>query len=280
MNRIWNAMLVENARIVRHAELSRHYRQLTIAAAHIASHVRPGQFVTIRLPMLHDAVLRRPFSVFKADHGALTIIYRAVGRGTRVMTQLRRGDELSVMGPLGHGFPTRLGATAFPVLVAGGYGVAPLYLLAKALPHPGVLFVGGAGKADVLCLRDFKQMAWPAHVATEDGSMGDRGLVTEVLDRWLAAKPATVKPVFFACGPHGMLKAVGERAIRGGWKAWLSLDRHMACGVGACLACVQRVRRDGEETWARACTDGPVFEAREIVWDDNGPTLDGAGAKA
>ena len=102
-------------------------------------------------------------------------------------------------------------------------------------------------------------------LATDDGSLGMRGLVTTPLDAWLS--DAAQEPEFFACGPNGMLKAVGERAIAGNWKGWLSLDRHMGCGVGACLACVQKIRRDGAETLARVCKEGPIFESREVVWE-------------
>ena len=102
--------------------------------------------------------------------------------------------------------------------------------------------------------------------------MGRRGWVTEALDPWLETELGGRTPEFFACGPNGMLKAVGDRAIRGNWKAWLSLDRHMGCGVGACLACVQKVRKPGADAgggtaWARVCRDGPVFEGRQIVWE-------------
>jgi dihydroorotate dehydrogenase electron transfer subunit len=260
-------MYVENGVIRKNEPVGREYRLLTLVLPNVAPDVRPGQFVHLRIPRLHDAVLRRPFSVFKTRGKTLSILYRTVGRGTRAMLDLRERDEISVVGPLGNGFPIPSGKTVLPVLVAGGYGVAPLYLLARNLPRKGVLFVGGAGKDDILCVRDFKQLGWPVHVATEDGSRGKKGFVTAALDGWLARRPAKATPEFYACGPNGMLKAVGERAVQGGWRAWLSLDRHMGCGVGACLACVQRVLRNGEEIWARVCTDGPVFEAREVVWE-------------
>ena len=97
--------------------------------------------------------------------------------------------------------------------------------------------------------------------------MGSQGLVTSVLDAWLATLGSTASPEFFACGPDGLLKAVGERVIAGGWRGWLSLDKHMGCGVGACLACVQKIRlAEGSVVWKRVCKDGPIFETREIVW--------------
>lgn len=259
---------MESARVCDHVELSGGYRRLELVVPAIADAVQPGQFVHLRIPGTDGFTLRRPFSVFNAAQGRLHILYKAVGRGTRVLTRLVPGNEVSLLGPLGKGFPLDV-ENRTPVLVAGGYGVAPLYFLASRLPVKGRLFVGGASRDDILCLSEFEQIGWKLFTGTEDGSLGMQGLVTDVLDAWLekrANDPA--EPVFYACGPDGMLRAVGERAEAGGWPAWLSLDKHMGCGVGACLACVQKVRApDGAVRWARVCKDGPVFEAREIVWN-------------
>ena len=155
------------------------------------------------------------------------------------------------------------------MLVAGGYGMAALYLAARALRPAGMAFFGGATAADILCEPDFTALGWDVRAATVDGSRGEPGLVTAALDRWLANERADRVPVFYVCGPNGMLRAVGERAQAGGWKAWLSLDRNMGCGVGACLTCVQKIRRDAADDWewARCCKEGPVFECRQVVWD-------------
>jgi len=192
------------------------------------------------------------------------------------MTRLRPGDEVSLIGPLGNGFPP-VQTNMFPVLVAGGYGVAALYLVAERSPHKGIVFIGGATSGDILCTEDFEQLGWETSIATENGSAGKTGLVTDILDTWLAEEIQGRKIEFFVCGPINMLKAVGDRAIKGGWNAWLSMDRHMGCGMGACLACVQKVKpglqkrhdKDDSRTWkwARVCADGPVFECREIVWE-------------
>jgi dihydroorotate dehydrogenase electron transfer subunit len=114
----------------------------------------------------------------------------------------------------------------------------------------------------------FLELGWEVQIATEDGSMGIKGFVTAALDDWLANRDDNIIPEFFVCGPDGLLKAIGDRAIAGDWQGWLSLDKHMGCGVGACLACVQKIKNgDGAEVWKRVCKDGPVFESREIVWD-------------
>jgi dihydroorotate dehydrogenase electron transfer subunit len=261
---------VEQARVVSHGEYSGEYRLLVLDCPGVAADVKPGQFVHLRVPRYETAVLRRPFSVFVAEEGEVSILYKCVGGGTRALARVAPDEVVSVLGPLGNGFPPADPA-AFPVLVAGGYGVAPLCLFAARSDRKGVAFVGAATERDVLGADEFRRHGWDVRVATEDGSAGRKGLVTDVVEDWLRSPSAPHAPEFFACGPDGMLRAVGDRAIAGGWNAWLSLDKHMGCGVGACLTCVQRIRRpDGSEAWARVCRDGPVFEAREIVWNAGG----------
>ena len=255
------------AQVIEQQALSAGYSRLVLAAPAVARAARPGQFVHVRVTGLEPAALRRPFSLYDAAGDTLSLLYKTVGRGTAQLARLAPGDAVGVLGPLGNGFPPPDDGTR-PVLVAGGYGVAPLAFLARRLaPQRGILFDGGRTAADVLCLDDFAALGWETRVATEDGSRGARGLVTDAFDPWLAqhaAEPFTL----FACGPRPMLRAVAERALPAGRQAWLSLDKHMVCGVGACLACVQTLRRADGTTWiARVCRDGPVFEAREIVWE-------------
>ena len=259
-------MKIEQARVLSHKEWCGDYRLIVLQSPLIASLSKPGQFVHVRVPGLEDAVLRRPFSIYHAKGKSLSLLYKQVGRGTAAMASIRKGDRLSLIGPLGNGFPLDR-KRSFPVLVAGGYGVAPLFFLAERSKTKGIVFVGGAKAEDVLCTSEFKKIGWDVRVATVDGSLGKKGLVTNILDLWLARSKMT--PEFYVCGPDGLLKAVGQRAMRNGWTAWLSLDKHMGCGVGACLTCVQRIRLDdGRNVWARICKEGPVFEARQIVWGE------------
>lgn len=257
---------MEQAEVESQRALAGSYRELALRAPAIAGTAQPGQFVHLRVPRLEEAVLRRPFSVLGAEGENLTILYKIVGKGTQAMAQLSAGDRVSLLGPLGNGFPLDTGG-AHPALVGGGYGVAPLLFLARRLAKGGTVFVGGAAAADILCADEFRAAGWDARVTTEDGSLGTRGLVTAALDAWLAER-GTRRIVFYACGPDGMLRAVADRAAAAGARAWVSMDRRMGCGAGVCLACVLRVRTsDGRTSWARACRDGPVFEARTIVWD-------------
>ena len=253
-------------KIVRQVPLTSGYWVLELHAGEIARTARPGQFVHVRVPGLERASLRRPFSIFGAADGVLKIMYKTVGRGTEEMSRMAPGAEIQVIGPLGNGFPLR--PRGKPVLVAGGYGVAPLCFLASRLPGKGVVLVGGRTSADVLMCEEFERMGWTVRVATQDGSRGERGLVTVLLDRELAQmKGGGEAAELYACGPDGMLKAVCERTLAAGCRGWLSLDKHMVCGVGACLACVQSLRRPDGTTWiGRVCHDGPIFEANEIVW--------------
>lgn len=255
--------------------MSARHRVLALSAPSIAASAGPGQFVHLRIPRFERAMLRRPFSVFMADKDAVSILYKVVGRGTAAMALITPGEEINLIGPLGNGFAFDHD-DSFPVIVAGGYGVAPLHFLASRLKTKGAVFIGGATAEDILCVENFKAFGWDIHIATEDGSLGGKGLVTHILDAWLRESPDLPRgargearpPEFFACGPNGMLKAVGDRAMAGGWKAWLSIEKRMGCGVGACLACVQKVRRaDDSNDWARVCRDGPVFESREIIWE-------------
>jgi dihydroorotate dehydrogenase electron transfer subunit len=260
-------MSIAAATVLDHSDFGGGYRLLKLEVPAIASAVVPGQFIHLRVPHLDGRILRRPFSIFMADNTCLSVLYKQVGRGTFAMGTITPGDELSIIGPLGNGFPMPA-PESIPLLVAGGYGVAPLYLLASRLERKGVLFVGGRSQADILAVDLFRKLGWQVEVATEDGSLGTKGFVTTPLDSWLAANMPGKTPEFFVCGPDGLLRAIGERASKGGWQGWLSLDKHMGCGVGACLACVQKIRLpDGSEVLKRVCKDGPVFEAQEIVWD-------------
>ncbi len=245
--------------------LAQGYSILTFDAPAIAKDAQPGQFVHVRIPTLEPSRLRRPFSIYDADpvSGKLYVLYKVVGYGTQKLAALTEGTKLDILGPVGTPFP--LNPEGIPYLVGGGYGVAPLWFLATRLPRKGILFVGGRTAADILETERFRELGWEVQIATQDGSLGAQGLVTAPLDAALETNP---NAELYACGPDGMLKAVGERAIQHNIKGWLSLDKHMVCGVGACLACVQKIKRakDGEEGLARVCVDGPIFESREIVW--------------
>jgi len=248
------------------------YRFLVLNAPELAARLVPGQFVHVKIPGLEASALRRPFSVFDADGGQVTLLYKNVGRGTAALNEVRAGEAVEVMGPLGRGFPEK--CDGVPLLVGGGYGVAPLYFLAKRLlaqgaGTPPILFVGGRTKDDLLALDRFAALGVEVRTATNDGSAGVKGFVTEPLDDALIDLRQKNEPFeLFTCGPDGLLKAVAQRATGTGRPGWISMDRHMVCGVGACFACIQKIRLpNGEVFNARCCVNGPVFKAGDIVWD-------------
>jgi dihydroorotate dehydrogenase electron transfer subunit len=258
-------MLEQTVQIVSNERDTDLYFRLVVRAPRIAPLVQPGQFAHVRIRPMKDALLRRPFSVFQVSGETFSILYKTVGQGTDMLAGMKPGAELSVIGPLGHGFTLpRLGGES-PLLVAGGYGMAALYLLAQRSPQNGVAFVGGRRRADILCEDEFRALGWDVRVATEDGSHGVKGLVTDPLIAEL--RRGTTGRKLFACGPNPMLKAVGKIAGDFNVPAELSMDEHMCCGVGVCLTCVIPVKTGEGWEYQRTCTEGPVFDARRIVWE-------------
>ena len=264
-------MTNELCKVVEHEDIGYGYRRMLLDAPAISSAAQPGQFVHLRVPALEASALRRPFSIFNAADGMLELLYKTVGRGTAALNAVKPGDDVSVMGPLGHGFPLRCEGSA--LLVGGGFGVAPLYFLARRLIEFGgvrdgasgiVLFVGGRTKTDLLALDRFAALGVEVRTATNDGSDGVKGLVTDPLDdELIRLRTEGRKFELFACGPDPMLKAVAMRATGTGMKGWISMDRHMVCGVGACYACIQKTVRGN----SRCCIEGPVFSAGDLVWE-------------
>ena len=168
--------LNEQTVVAVHEDAGPGYRFLELEAPRLADALVPGQFVHVRVPGLEPTALRRPFSVFDADAGRVTLLYKVVGRGTAALAHVRPGDGVEVLGPLGHGFPSS--SKGVPLLVGGGYGVAPLHFLAKRLKDPrAILFVGGRTKDDLLALDRFAALGVEVRVATNDGSAGEKGFV-------------------------------------------------------------------------------------------------------
>ncbi|MGA2656675.1 MAG: dihydroorotate dehydrogenase electron transfer subunit [Verrucomicrobiota bacterium] len=240
------------------------YFRLVVRAPRIAPLVQPGQFAHLRIPPLELALLRRPFSIFQAQGDTFSVLYKTVGKGTEALSRMRAAEELSAIGPLGRGFTLPESGGETPLLVAGGYGMAALYLLARRSPRKGIVFVGGRRRADILCEAEFRALGWEVRVATEDGSAGEKGLVTQPLIAEL--KPGTGKRKLFACGPTPMLEAVAGIAAEFNVPAELSMDEQMCCGLGACLTCVLPIKTDAGWEYQRTCTEGPVFDSRRVLW--------------
>jgi dihydroorotate dehydrogenase electron transfer subunit len=253
-----------------------------------AAATRPGQFAMIRILGRSDVLLRRPMSIYDvkpansrgAKKGApdrpqlLEFLYKVVGRGTQLMADLKPGDRIGLLAPLGHGFfveeyLARAQASDEVLHVAGGIGIAALLLPAKMLAKRGLrqrLFFGGRTEADLVGLEDFKSLVSGMTLATEDGSRGHRGFVTRPLEKYLA-RHRRKKFLLMVCGPWAMLEASVALARRYGHPCLVSMENRMGCGLGVCLGCSIRVEETGHGTYQRVCTEGPVFWAEKVVWE-------------
>jgi len=261
-------MLERTVQIVSNERDTDSYFRLVLRAPQIASLIQPGQFAHVRVPTMKDALLRRPFSIFQVEGDTFSILYKTVGKGTEVLSHIGAGEELSVIAPLGRGFTVPKPGGETPLLVAGGYGMAAMYLLAQRSPQKGIVFVGGRRRVDILCETEFQALGWGVRVTTEDGSHGQKGLVTEPLLAELRTPNSELRtPKLYACGPTGMLRAVAKIAEEFNVPAELSMDEHMCCGVGVCLTCVIPVKTNGGWEYQRTCTEGPVFDSRKILWE-------------
>jgi dihydroorotate dehydrogenase electron transfer subunit len=253
------------------------YYRMCILAPDYPQHALPGQFVMLRVNPNTQPLLRRPFGIFRTgklpaqcsglpEREFVELIYKVVGSGTTMMSNLHAGDQVELLGPLGEGFAINA-QTDTHLLVGGGIGLVPLYMLAETLCQSGAkvrLLMGGRTREDVLCITEFERLGVETYVSTDDGSLGEQGLVTAVLERKLQRFP---KAHVYACGPMAMLNAV--RTICRGAQVPLqvSLEALMACGVGACLGCVVPGRGHSEENPAYLCTckQGPVFNADDLA---------------
>jgi dihydroorotate dehydrogenase electron transfer subunit len=261
-------MLEQTVQIVSSERDTDSYFRLVLRAPQIAPLIRPGQFAHVRILPLKDALLRRPFSIFQVAGDTFSILYKTVGKGTEMLARMRPGEELSVIAPLGHGFTVPEAGGETPLLVAGGYGMAAMFLLAQRSPQKGIVFVGGRRRVDILCEKEFAAIGWQVRATTEDGSHGEKGLVTQPLLAEIRNPKSEIRNYkLFACGPTGMLKAVGKIAEDFNLPAELSMDEHMCCGVGVCLTCVIPVKTGDGWEYRRTCTEGPVFDSRQVLWE-------------
>ena len=277
-------------KILSNIEVAESHFRMELACPEIASIARPGQFIHLLIDQRHDPLLRRPFTIYRAKNGSIEILFQTIGRGTHLLSRKRPGDEVRVMGPLGNSFfiPDEL-ETA--ILVGGGIGIASLMMLAEELERKGkcsIGLIGGQNYRRILGVDELQSAGVEVHVSTDDGSCGYHGLVTELLRKILLNYASRItfhvgfdtlrtqpKSRFthhasriYACGPDGMLKSVAQIATEFHIPAQLALENRMACGVGACLGCVLKLKSpDGGSEYKRVCIEGPIFDAQEIVWD-------------
>ncbi len=255
------------AKIISHRIINGGYGYLEFSSAAIASQAKPGQFINIRVADLVEPLLRRPFSIHGVKAARVKVIYKILGKGTQILSSRKPGEILDIIGPLGNGFDCPKAAGKLkkpgPILVAGGMGVAPLVFLAEKLKMQlPLVLIGAKTKAQVICSKEFKSSGCTVKVATDDGSSGFKGKVTDLLASLLLSTSGYRPSAIYACGPHPMLKAIAALAAENKIVTQLSLEEHMACGVGACLGCAVLTKSG----YKSVCKEGPVFDGQEIIW--------------
>ena len=255
---------IHDFRIIERTEPTANYVRLVLHHGGTMQPIAPGQFVEVRVDGVPEVMLRRPISIHDVDSdaGTLSLLIQVVGHGTRQMSTLKVGDKMNIVYPLGHGFSTDLAAGSQVLLVGGGAGIAPLLYLAKVLQakgvHPTILL--GGRTAALIPTRELFEPCGEVCLATDDGSLGHKGLVVEhpvFAQQW---------DMIYTCGPTPMMKAVARSAAERGIRCEVSLENMMACGVGACLCCVT----DTDDGHRCVCKEGPVFDISTMhKWYEN-----------
>lgn len=263
-------MLEQQAEIIAHLEVFSGTYLLTLREPEIVGTAQPGQFVMLKVGDGLDPLLRRPFSICGIQDDAFLLLYRVVGRGTHVLSQRTAGERLHVLGPLGKGFQHR-NASPPLLLVGGGMGLAPLFFLAQALNRKAETqpfsFLGGFSSAGEILETGIVPGVKGMEIATDDGSAGHQGPVTDLLEAHLHHRVATHGPgTVFACGPPAMLKKVAEITDRAGAACQVSLEAAMACGLGACLGCAVKAVEGRDGAYLHVCREGPVVPAGWVDW--------------
>ena len=244
--------------------------RMKINCPEIAGSNRAGQFIMVRFADTINPYIGRPFAIVDSDlcKETISILFKVQGEGTSLLSKALVGTALALVGPLGNGFDTSL-TEKKALLIAGGAGVASIYSLAKALKGEGKAFcvmIGAANANSLLYTEDFRALGEEPFLATEDGSVGKKGYLNEEVKR--RADTGEFDAAYL-CGPTAMMAALSAITLSSGLLTQVSLERHLGCGFGACAACYCKVHdREGNLTMKKVCMNGPVFDAREVVWND------------
>lgn len=262
--------------IIENVCLARDTYRVRFSCAEIAQAIVPGQFLMLRLADTNDPLIGRPLALYNVIGDMLDVVYLVKGKFTSRLKHARAGDRLSVWGPLGNGFSAA--PVEHLVMVAGGIGQTPFLVLAQEFlgqrvfgnrqipPAQKVTLCYGARSADLLAgVEDFERVGINVGIATDDGTRGHHGLVTDLLKQVLSEAPGSTRVV--VCGPEPMMAAVSRIAEDYRVPCQVSLETPMACGIGICFTCVAKVRdADGSWDYKRTCVEGPVFDASQIEW--------------
>lgn len=251
------AKTIAIGKVVRQQQLNANTKLIEICAPEIANVAEPGQFVNVKVTKHTAPLLRRPFGVaaVNKEEGTFCLIYRIIGEATHMLMDLVAGDELNIVGPLGRGFDM---SAKRPLLVGGGTGLAPLHYLAQAFGRRGTdVLMGGRTATELFWTDLYADLSSNVYTTTDDGSLGAKGTVMVLLKDLLAEGEYDV---VYVCGPVPMMKAVAAACAEAGVKCQVSLEKYMACGLGACLSCAC----EGVGKRLKVCKDGPVFWAEEV----------------
>jgi dihydroorotate dehydrogenase electron transfer subunit len=238
---------------------------MALRSAKIAQTAKPGQFVMIRVRSGLDPLLRRPFSICGVKEDLFLVLYRVVGKGTGLMTELRQGERAWVLGPLGKSFVLQDKRTS-RLLIGGGIGIAPLVFLAQGRQDKDLTLMTGFRSAkDIIPPREITGEERGFAVATDDGTKGHSGPVTDLLEA--ALRKNAEDRMVYACGPKPMLKRVAEITMALKVPCQVSLEARMACGLGACQGCAVKASAASGRSYWYVCKEGPVFDAGAIDWE-------------
>lgn len=247
----------EPVTILENRKVNDKYYKLTFRSKPLSRQALPGQFLNIQIQPLQDFFLRRPFSYYRIEGDRIHVLYEILGKGTAMLAAKKKGARLQVLGPLGKTFTAKAGKKK-KILVAGGVGVPPLIFLAEKYPAD-YLLIGSKSKAEVMPRRELAKVRAEIQYATNDGSYGAKGYVTVLLQK-LIQRFKSEELFIQTCGPTVMMQAVMQLARKAGIEGEASLDKEMACGLGVCLGCMVKTPAG----WVPSCTQGPVFNFRDI----------------
>jgi len=263
-------MLEETVSIQFNRQIGKDTWLMGFRSKNLASRAKPGQFLMVHLGRTtKDPLLRRPFSIHRIqDNNQLVLLYKIVGKGTLLLSCLKKDDSISVIGPLGNGFTISKPHEKI-LLIAGGMGIAPLFFLAQFLDkvqkQKTTMFLGFRTSQEVILINELKNLNIDLSLTTEDGSSGIKGLVTDLLDEYRGQEVNQLSTIY-ACGPILMLKKIAQMATASNLRCYVSLEGHMACGIGICLGCAVKANNNTNKPYYYVCQDGPVFSSEMIDW--------------
>jgi dihydroorotate dehydrogenase electron transfer subunit len=285
--------------VTENKQLAKNHYLITLHPLKRITKPEPGQFFMLSADNSLDPLLKRPFSLHRWLGPDFQILYRIVGKATEILKEQKKGDVLEIMGPLGNGFPL-IKRHDKPILIGGGLGIAPIFAFAETIADKKPLFfIGAKTKKELLCVDELKSIGINPIISTDNGTLGRKGRITDVLRDFLSRYVSTeqfdpeltaeglaegsslpdlvpcptdgtrvrsgaglTRYCLYACGPKLMLRELSDITKKYGLRAYVALEENMACGIGACLSCVVNTK----EGLKRVCKEGPVFPIEEIIW--------------